>query len=280
MKKFLFFGAMVAVAFASCNQEQLDQQKKSIDSLNSVITLKDSTMTLIATTLAGVQNNLNYIKEKEGIISMSTEGSTQQLTDDINAIYAKLVDNKNKVKELQAKLNRSMGKNKEYQQIIEVLNQQIEEQNQHIQSLQQKLQEKDVEIAFLNDAVIRSAAANDSLVNVNTATTKELEQTVEEKNTCYYIVAERGHLKELGLLETSLFSKKIMPGDVNNADFTRADKTVIETIQLQGRRFKVLTSHPENTYRIDDEAKTLTITDKEGFWRASNYLIVQARSID
>lgn len=283
MKKiFLLGSALVALTLGSCNQEQLDRQQKTIDSLNNQMALKDSSMTLIATTLADVHSNLNYIKEKEGIIAMNanSEGAKDQINDDIQAIYAKLVDNKKKVNELQAKLNNALGKNSEYKKIIEVLNQQIEQQNAEIARLNEMLNEKNVEIGFLNNAVIRLSSSVDSLATVSADTQNKLDNTTAELHTGYYIVAEKSTLKEKGLLEGGLFSKKVLKGDVDNSLFTKVDITEVEQIPLTGRRFKVLTNHPESSYGIDEEKKVLVIKDKKAFWNASRYLIVSAKSVD
>lgn len=281
MKKVIIaFGAAV-IGLASCNQEQLDRQKKTIDSLFDQVALKDSSMSLIATTLADVHTNLNYIKEKEGIIAVqaNAEGSDKdQLKNDIQAIYARLVDNKNKVNELQRKLNKALGKNSENAKIIAVLQEQIEQQNAEIAKLNEMLQQKDVEIGYLNNAIINITNTVDSLTTVNTETQTKLDDTTAELNSVFYLIAEKSVLKEKGLLEGGLFSKKIMSGSVDEKLFTKIDKTVTEVIPLTGRKFKVLTSHPASSYILDEEKKALVIKDKAAFWKTSKYLIIQARS--
>ncbi len=282
MKKVILLGAIAAIAFSACNQEQLDRQQKTIDSLNSAIATKDSSMSLVATTMADIQSNLNYIKEKENIISVSanSEDNKNQIKEDIQAIYTRLVDNKKKMEELQRKLNSSMSKSKEYQKIIEVLQQQIDQQNEQIEKLNKALEDKNIEIGYLNDAVIRLSSSVDSLATTNANTQQQLETTTEELNTVYYIVATKATLKEKGLLEGGLFTKKVLSGEVDNSLFTKIDKTTTEKIELSGRRFKVLTSHPETSYSIDEDNKVLTIKNKELFWKASKYLIIRAKGVD
>lgn len=282
MKKELFIGLMSAIVMAGCNQDKIDRLSNTNDSLASVIAKKDSSMALIATTLADVHSNLNYIKEREGIIAInaSSEGDTNQINNDLKAIYAKLVENKNKVNELQRKLNRALGKNSEYKKIIEVLQQQIDQQNAEIKRLNDMLAEKDVEIGFLNTAVIRLSSSVDSLATENTNTKNALDATTTELHTGYYVVAEKGKLKDSGLLEGGLFNKKVLNGNIDNSLFTKIDVTEIEQIPLSGRRFKVLTSHPASSYEINEDKKILVIKDKAAFWSASHYLIVQARSVD
>ncbi len=281
-KTSLLCGALVALTLAGCNQEQLNRQQQTIDSLNVQMALKDSSMSLIATTLADINSNIQYIKEKEGIIAVQAndKNNRDQLTNDIQAIYARLVDNKTKLKDLHDKLNAALGKNSEYKKIIDVLEAQIEQQNAEIAKLNSILEGKDVEIGFLNNAVMRLSYSVDSLATVSSDTQKKLDSTTEELNTGYYIVAERGTLRDKGLLEGGLFNKRVLKGSVDNSLFTRIDVTTTEQIPLAGRRFKVLTSHPESSYSIDEEKKLLVIKDKKAFWNSSRYLIVSARSID
>lgn len=282
MKRAIFIGLAATAILASCNQDKVDNLTSQLDSLERVMAAKDSSMALIATTLTDVQNNLNYIKEKEGIISINAngEGDSIQINNDLKAIYAKLVENKEKVNKLQKQLNSAIGKNKEYEKIINVLKDQIEKQNAEIERLNKLLGEKDVEIGFLNSAIINLSSSVDSLSTVSANTQNALDATTEELNTGYYIVAEKSTLKDNGLLEGGLFSKKVLSGDVNNSLFTKVDVTEVSEIALSGRKFKVLTNHPESSYTIDEEKKVLVIKDKKAFWQASKYLIVQARSVD
>lgn len=275
-------GAMAAISLVACNQDKLNQQQASIDSLQSVLSAKDESMSLIATTLADVQSNLNYIKEKEGIIALNTnsEADTNQISNDIKAIYAKFVENKNKVNELQKKLNAALGKNSEYKKIIEVLQQQIDQQNAEIEKLNSMLANKDIEIGYLNNAVIKLSESVDSLATVSTNTQNALDATTEELHTAYYLVAEKSYLKDHNLLKSSLFSKKVLNSDIDNSLFTKVDVTTTEQIPLSGRRFKVLTNHPESSFSIDDNKKVLTIKDKDKFWSASKYLLIQAKDAD
>lgn len=281
MKKSILVVALASVCMVGCNQDKINQQTSTIDSLQSVIAQQGESMSMIATTLSDVQSNLNYIKEKEGIISLnanSAEGDTNQISNDVKAIYAKLVENKEKVNELERKLKSVLGKNSEYKKIIEVLQQQIDQQNAEIEKLNNMLAEKNVEIGYLNDAVIKLSTNVDSLATVSANTQNKLDATTEELNTVYYIVAKKSDLKDKNLLETGLFKKKVLNGEIDNSLFTKADKTEIERIPLTDfRRPKVLTSHPEASYTIDEDNKVLIIKDKEKFWSASKYLIIQAK---
>ena len=282
MKKLVFLLAAAAtVCLSSCNQEQLAAQQNTIDSLKREASAKDSCMDLLAQTMSSVQRNLDYIKDKEGIISMTDatdESGKSKIQQDIDAIYSKMVENKRKVDELQKKLNAATGKNKEYQKIIAVLQEQIDAQNAEITKLQDMLSQKDVEIGFLNDAVIKLSTSVDSLATESAAQQSTIAQQTADLNRAFYIIADKKTLTEKGLIQ-GVF-KKTATGNNDDNIFTEIDKTTTNEIPLTGRRFKVISTHPESSYKIDEERSVLVIKNKEAFWKASNYLIIRAKDVN
>ncbi len=284
MKKLVLGGLALlatAVSFTSCNQAELEARKHENDSLRNVINNRDSVMTLLATTMADVNQNISYIKEKEGIVSLDvngTENNKEQLRSDLDAIHQRLIDSKEKVNELQKKLKALGSKNSEYKKVIEVLQQQIETQNSEIAKLQKTLEEKNVEIGFLNDAVIRLSTNVDSLANVSAQTQEKLEETTDALNKAWYFVANRKKLKELGLYTGGLISGK---GSSDHNLFTEIDVRNVSEIELpEARKYKIMTKHPESSYVIDKDNRKLTIKDKEKFWQSSRELIVCAWGAD
>lgn len=285
MRKFLIIAAAMSAALTSCNKAELEQKQRTIDSLQAVNNMKDENMSLIATTMADVQANLNAIKEKEGMIAVNLkEGGksySEQVNSDVNAIYDLLVENKKKVASLQAKLRAANSKNAEYEGVIKVLQSQIDQQNAEIERLSKMLDEKNVEIGFLNNAVIRLSTSVDSLAVAKQATDRNLQAATDNLNTGYYIIAEKSVLKENNILSPNgLFSKKVLSADVNTSLFTRVNITEVDEIPLSCKRPKVLTNHPEDSYSIETDADgiaTLVIKDKASFWKVSKFLVVQSR---
>ena len=117
MKKLIFSAVATVVALASCNnqQAQVDALSAKVDSLQAISDLKDSSMGMLAETMADIQNNIATIKEKEGIISVSlAEGANEsQIQSDLEAIRQALENNKKKVAKLQAQLSKATKNNKE-----------------------------------------------------------------------------------------------------------------------------------------------------------------------
>ena len=282
MKK-VFFASLAVAALAactSCNQDVIDAQKATIDSLQTVVGNRDSVMSMLATTMADVNQNINLIKEQEGIVSLNAgnEKTKDQLKNDLDAIHQRLIENKQKVDELQKKLKSISGQNKEFKKVIEVLQAQIESQNAEIANLQKTLESKNMEIGFLNDAVIKLSSNVDSLATVNAETQKNLDATTDALNKAYYFIANRKKLKELGLYTGGLIKGK---GESNHRMFTEVDIRTVTTIDLpEARKYKLMTNHPESSYTIDKNAKKLTIKNKDNFWKSSKELIICAWGAD
>lgn len=281
MKKLIFSAVATVVALASCNnqQAQVDSLSAKVDSLQAISDLKDSSMGMLAETMADIQNNIATIKEKEGIISVSlAEGANEsQIQSDLEAIRQALENNKKKVAKLQAQLSKATKNNKELEAIIGTLNAQIEQQNAEISKLNSMLEEKDIEIGFLNNAVIRLSTSVDSLATVKEDVDQKLAAATDNIETGYYIIGTKSELKEKGLLETGLFKGKKATGNVDESLFTKVNVTELTSLPLNVKKAQLISTHAEDSYSLDEDAEgmiTLNIKDKETFWKTSKYLII------
>lgn len=282
--KHLLFVLAVALVFTACNSGEIARLQEQNDSLQRVNALKDSSMLLIANTMSDIQDNLDAIKEREGIIAVAVnngDASKSQIETDLQAINQRLIDNNEKVANLQNKLKAAGAKNRELESIISVLQTQIDQQNAEIENLKALLADKDIEIGFLNNAVIRLSGTVDALAASNEELSEELGAAQDELSTGYYILAEKSTLKELGIITSDgLFSKKALTGDIDNSQFTQVNINEVTSIPLNTKKAKVYTSHPTSSYTLDEDSEgllTLNISDKESFWQASKYLVVQVK---
>ncbi len=281
MKKLIYSAVAVALTLASCDNQQakIDSLSAKLDSLQAVSDLKDSSMGMLAETMADIQNNISAIKEKEGIISVSlAEGAGQdQIQNDLEAIRQALENNKKKVASLRAQLSKATKNNKELEAIISTLNTQIEQQNAEIAKLNNMLEEKDIEIGFLNNAVIRLSTSVDSLATAKEDVDQKLATATDNIETGYYIVGTKSDLKEKGLLETGLFKGKKATGNVDESLFTKVNVTELTSLPLNVKKAQVVSTHPEDSYTLDEDSEgfiTLNIKDKVAFWKTSKYLII------
>lgn len=283
MKKTIILFATACLVMTSCNyrQAEIDRQNEIIDSLKTVNEVKDNSMMLLAETMSDLQTNINTIKEKEGIINMQlSEGSDQeQIQSDLDAISKALEDNKKKVANLQSQLSKATKNNKELESIISALNAQIEQQNQEIAKLRNTLVEKDIEISFLNNAVIRLSSSVDSLASRKTEIDEQLASAKDQLTTGYYVVNTKSYLKEHDLINTGLFSGKHVTGNYDEKLFTRVNINDFTTLHIDGRKAELISSQPASSYKIEktSDGLQLVILNKKAFWSGSKYVVILKR---
>ncbi|MCQ2201937.1 MAG: hypothetical protein MJZ27_07590 [Bacteroidales bacterium] len=278
--------AVVAIMMCSCDQisQREIQLANQLDSVERLLNLKDSSMVLLASTMADVQQNLAAIKEHEKLITtaVSTDGRSakEQIQNDLNQINDLLQANKKKVADLTAKLKKATQKNSEFESIIKLLEDQIAQQNEEIEKLKSILDDKNVEIGFLNNAVIKLSSAVDSTSQVAASALSNVASLTDAKNTAYYVVGSKSELKEKGITTSAgLFSKKVS-GDADNSLFTKINWTEVTSIPTNCKRIKIISSHDENSYveeKGSDGLITIQIKNKESFWKVSKYLVIQGR---
>lgn len=279
MKKTLLVCA-ATIALVSCNKEELARQQRTIDSLNQIVALRDSTNNDITKTLQEINESLSTIKDQEGITSVDLdENSNNPAKNDLQAIYNRLQENKKKITNLQRRLNSEMGKNKQYDELIAKLQANLDSKIAEIEALTQDNQSKDKRISTLETAVNNLSQSIDSLTQVNQNILSNLDETVNKLNTRYYIVEKKSDLKDKGLLQTSLFKgkKATISESALKKYFNKIDMRKVGSIALNGKKCEVLTQHPESSYSIDEDYTQLTIKDKDAFWSQSNCLVISTK---
>lgn len=286
--KQLVFAALAIAWLASCGPsaetKRLQQQNDSLARLSS---LKDSHMTSLVTSLIDIQDNLQAIKEKENIITVNVStgdkvnaSMKEQINRDIELIYDLMIQNKEKIAQLESKLKNAAAQNSNLNKLIAGLNKQIEQQEAEIMRLHELLAEKDIEIRNLNMAIFGLKGAMDSLGREHQTVKGKLQQTTEVLETAYYVIGSKKELKDKEIITSDgLFaSKKIMQGNYEADYFTRVNVTQIAEIPLMAKRAKILSTHPQQSYKLTPDAQglqVLQIVNKADFWSVSKYLVVQ-----
>ena len=126
-------------------------------------------------------------------------------------------------------------------------------------------------------------AAGQEQVKAETAAKEEAQQmavaAANEANTVYYAIGTNKELKKNGLLEKKFLGQtQVLKGDFNSNYFTRADKRTLNSIPTGGKKFKIWSNMPADSYTIVNDAngmETINITNAEKFWSLSPYLVIQ-----
>jgi len=285
MKKILFSAiVMAARMLVSCNQvskEQYQQATNTNDSLMLVALQQSNEIYDLQTTLQNVTDQLDQINGQISVSNGEDKNLTAQresLLQKLNLVQQTILEKQAALEELQKKYSAQLGQNKELKKTIDRLQTEVANYQSEIKGYQNQIVAKDKQIADLADDLNATQGELEE-----TQAKSEAQQTVintQDKmlNTGYYIVADKKTLKNKGLIEGGVFSKKRLTTDgFSAAGFVEIDIRELSKIDINDKNPKVMTSHPANSYELvkhDDGTSSLVIKDQAAFWSNSKYLIV------
>jgi hypothetical protein len=287
MKK-LFLLTLIIPFLISCNQKEIEKLEQKNDSLVQASYAKDQSLDDFLVAFNDIQDNLDSIKAKELIINERTSGKTElrksakdQINDDVNAIYNLLVENKEKVNELSKKLGKSNYQVKELQKMVNHLTNQMEQKDKEIEVLLGELERMNIKIDHMSKDITRLKDENAAKQDVIGTQKAEIDEKTIELNTAYYIVGTKRELKDMNILTSEggfigIGKSKKLNSDFDTDNFTKIDIRKTTSISIPGKKPKVVTGHPTDSYEItgEEESQVININNYEEFWKTSKYLVI------
>ena len=273
------------IGFISCKQEpqtdskEMEALMEEIRTLRMQDTQKDSSFNEVLGYFNEIQENLNKIKEKENIVSMSSKAKNElsqnqkdQIINDIQAINTLLSENKKKIAEL-----RGLLKNKGTE---------IAELEKIISNLDKTLELKDFEITTLREDLTKMKISYDLLSMENMEQQELIEAQEGELNTAFYCFGNFKELREKGVLTKEggfigIGSSAKLSDNMNQEYFTEIDITKTKEINLFVKSAELVTSHPKDSYELVESNKKiekLVISNPQKFWSVSKYLVINTES--
>ncbi len=288
MKKLFILALAAAAMLSACNnkaEEEAARQQQALQEatkqeLEVAVAERDQLLVLVNE----ITEDMNKIKQLENILTVSNgvgaEGTAKraQVEEDIAAIQQTLEQRRQQIEKLEARLKKSNLNNKNLQATIESLRQQLDTQSAEIETLRANLSDAQAQISHLNTKVDSLNTTVENVTDERDAAQRESVELADEMNVCYYVAASKNELKEHKILETGFLRKtKILKGDFDQSFFVTADRRTLTSIPLYSEKAKLLTTHPESAYTLEDEngQKVLKIHNPDSFWSLSNYLVVQ-----
>jgi len=273
------------LAFVGCQNVKEDPEYlnalSKIDSLEAIANTDEKQIHKYLGDFNDIQENLNRIKEMEGVISMQTanpsemqDSAKEQINSDINFIYELLQKNKQTIDDMKRKLSKSDKKMKELERLIANLEMQITQKDAEITLLKEQLAQMNIHIEILVTQI-------DSISQENKVKGNEIADKTEELNTVFYVYGTKKELiekqvltKEGGFIGIGKIDK--LRQDFNKDYFTKADLTQLNSITLASKKARLITTHPSDSYKIigNEKADKIEITDAKKFWAASKYLVI------
>lgn len=281
MKNLLAF-TFIALLFVQCTQNIEDAQKAQMrnDSLQRLLVEKDSAIYAVLNTFSAIENNLETIKAKENIISLAvknvedTQSREEQINEEINAIYALMLDNKEKLAKLQNQLKQAHIKNNDLLKTIAALQEKLAEKNAEIITMRGDLLRMNLKIDELSYTL-------DTLKFESEVKTAIIESQEESLNTAYYLFGTERELKDMQILDEKGKFIGISFGTNLNADFDKELFTPIDIREqtkftFSSKKINIISKHPSASFQIYGEkpVDSLLINDPDAFWSVSKYLVI------
>ena len=272
----------VVALLASCVSRQVVVEAESrSDSLELVVSAKDSLINAVFADINAISENLALIKSRENLITVAGEAEggrrpVEEISNDIKAIDRLLRENRSKIESLQ----RSAA-------LLRKANLRIDGLEKMIADMNRQLAEKKTEVDQLRESLVRMGDEVKSLTEEVAVRSAEVENLSGEKvelqnqlNTVYYIVGAEKELRDAQIINKQGFiGRTLTVGRNSNFDsFTMADSRLLTEIPVGQKKATLVTSHPEGSYELVTDSnkivEKLLITDPVRFWESSKILII------
>lgn len=275
----------VVALLASCVSRQVAVEAESrSDSLELVVSAKDSLINAVFADINAISENLALIKSRENLITVAGESEggrrpVEEIDNDIKAIDRLLRENRAKIESLQrsaARLRKANLRIDGLEKMIADMNRQLAEKKAEVEQLRESLVRMGDEVKSLTEEVAVRSAEVENLSG-------EKVELQNQLNTVYYIVGAEKELRDAQIINKQGFiGRTLTVGRNSNFDsFTMADSRLLSEVLVGQKKATLVTSHPEGSYELVTDAnkvvEKLIITDPVRFWESSKILIISCK---
>ena len=275
----------VVALLASCVSRQVAVEAESrSDSLELVVSAKDSLINAVFADINAISENLALIKSRENLITVAGESEggrrpVEEIDNDIKAIDRLLRENRAKIESLQrsaALLRKATLRIDGLEKMIADMNRQLAEKKTEVEQLRESLVRMGDEVKSLTEEVAVRSAEVENLSG-------EKVELQNQLNTVYYIVGAEKELRDAQIINKQGFiGRTLTVGRNSNFDsFTMADSRLLSEVPVGQKKATLVTSHPEGSYELVTDAnkvvEKLIITDPVRFWESSKILIISCK---
>ena len=275
----------VVALLASCVSRQVAVEAESrSDSLELVVSAKDSLINAVFADINAISENLALIKSRENLITVAGESEggrrpVEEIDNDIKAIDRLLRENRAKIESLQrsaAQLRKANLRIDGLEKMIADMNRQLAEKKAEVEQLRESLVRMGDEVKSLTEEVAVRSAEVENLSG-------EKVELQNQLNTVYYIVGAEKELRDAQIINKQGFIGRTLTVGRNSTfdSFTMADSRLLSEVPVGQKKATLVTSHPEGSYELVTDAnkvvEKLIITDPVRFWESSKILIISCK---
>ena len=275
----------VVALLASCVSRQVAVEAESrSDSLELVVSAKDSLINAVFADINAISENLALIKSRENLITVAGESEggrrpVEEIDNDIKAIDRLLRENRAKIESLQrsaAQLRKANLRIDGLEKMIADMNRQLAEKKAEVEQLRESLVRMGDEVKSLTEEVAVRSAEVENLSG-------EKVELQNQLNTVYYIVGAEKELRDAQIINKQGFiGRTLTVGRNSNFDsFTMTDSRLLSEVPVGQKKATLVTSRPGGSYELVTDAtkvvEKLIITDPVRFWESSKILIISCK---
>ena len=255
--------------------------KEQLDSLQTAYEQRDADYNELNEYLGVIATGLDSINLQEGQILRSDEGpalSREQIKKNLDTYKQTLESQRERIAVMEKKLKTNQKYSAHLRSIIASLKQQLAQKDEEIANLRKLVDDKNMDISKLKENVLNLQQRNEMQAGLIASQEETITSQAASMHTAYVMIGTKKELKKQGLL-TGGFLKK------TKVDFTKVDKSLFKAIDtrstqkidIPGKKAKVMTPQPEDSYRIDQVYKNLvlSVTNPEKFWGVTDFVIIQ-----
>ena len=283
----LFLGVTLLASLTSCTETvTMEDYRAGIETtIEADKTTRDSLEKIYIATLDEIDNNLDKIRNKEGIIIMSPKQNSdisvskkEQIVNNISIINTLIEENKNKLTKLEKSLSAYKKGKKELLQSIKQAKERMALLDGEIQELKTLLAQNEFKISDLNKQLDEKNSQLASMTEKNTILDKDLNRVYFTEGTYKQLKGNNIIIKEGGML--GIGRTKKLRQNLDKSKFKELSQKETTSIVLNGKKPKLITQHPLSSYSVtvtSDDVAQLTIKDPISFWSFSKYLVVEVQ---
>ena len=279
MKKVLFI-MVCAAMMVGCQQSQEKQDtmvQELRDSLNTIISQKDTELNDMMSTLNDIEDGFRQINEAQNRVAIAKQGegtsTKDRIRENMQFIQNTMKQNRELINKLKQQLRESSFKGDQLKRTLESLTAQLEEKDKQMQMLRDELEDRDIYIGELGEKIEDLNIDVAKLTEETTQKTETINTQDKQLHTAWFVFGTKKELKEQHILVDG----DVLQSNFNKEYFTKIDIRVDKEIKLYSSSAKMLTAHPSSSYTLQRDANkqyVLRITDPQLFWSTSKYLVV------
>lgn len=240
---------------------------------------------MFAETLAEIENNLDEIARREGLIRISDDPANEsqfsekdKILQNIEAINRLVIDNRKKITALDEQLRRTKYDGTKLNNMLVEAEEKVRDYEEQVGDLKRQLADSDYRYAEIIKEIDAMSLANESL-------SQSLSWYDDELNAVYYTEGSSKELKRQGIVDKKgdllgIGGTKVLNSDLEPTNFTRIDMRETKVIPVNAKKAKLITGHEAGSYEFvkeGDQIASLNITDPNEFWKSSKYLVLETK---